>query len=65
MELKVGDKITWKSAAGQLAGIIYNISLSDNAKNETTAWLDISLGKRGIRLCGNHTNIVMMQITKL
>lgn len=65
MELKVGDSITWKSAAGQLAGIIYNISLSNNAKNETTAWIDISLGKRGIRLCGNHGNLVMMQVEKV
>jgi len=65
MELKVGDRITWKSAAGQLAGIIYNISLSNNAKNETTAWIDISLGKRGVRLCGNHGNLTMMQVAKI
>ena len=65
MDLKVGDRITWNSAAGQLAGIIYNISLSDNAKNETTAWIDISLGKRGIRLCGNHSNLKMMSVVKL
>ena len=65
MELKVGNKITWNSAAGDLAGIIYNISLSDNAKNETTAWIDVSLGTHSVRLCGNHSNLTMLQVAKI
>ena len=64
MELKVGDAITWKSAAGVLSGIIYSISLSKSADQKMTAWMDVSLGKRSVRLCGNDSYLKMMKITK-
>ncbi len=65
MELKVGNKITWKSAAGVLKGIIFNISLSDNAENKTTAWIDVSLGANSVRLCGNDNYLKMMRVEKI
>ena len=64
MELKVGDAITWKSAAGVLSGIIYNISLSKSADQKMTAWMDVAVGKRGVRLCGNDSYLKMMSVTK-
>lgn len=64
MELKVGDAITWKSAAGTLSGIIYCISLSKTADGKISPWMDVSLGKRAVRLCGNDSYIKMMKITK-
>ena len=65
MELKVGDKITWQSAAGSLTGTIFNVSISKSAANLMTAWIDISLGSYSIRLCGTDSYIKMMKITKL
>ena len=65
MELKVGDKITWKSAAGQLIGTIFNVSISNSAANLMTAWIDVSLGKYNVRLCGHHTNLVMLHVEKV
>ena len=35
MNIKNGDCITWKCAAGNLTGTVANIVLADNAKNKT------------------------------
>ena len=42
MNIKNGDCITWKCAAGNLTGTVANIVLADNAKNKTVPWLVVT-----------------------
>jgi hypothetical protein len=69
MNIKVGNKITWSSAAGQLKGDVTSIVLALNAANQTIPWMDVkeitdSAGKRlsGTRLCATDNNLKMLKV---
>lgn len=69
MELDVGTRITWQSAAGFCRGIIKKIVLKPAASGEITPWLIIDrfLTKddsitAGIMLCGSHSNLKIMKV---
>ena len=69
MKIKIGDKVTWSSAAGQLVGSVTNIVLDLNAANETIPWMDIkdiqdNTGKRhsGVRMCASDSYLKQMKI---
>ena len=67
MKLAINDRISWKSAAGNLTGKIYNIELSENGKNETVAWLDVAIDNRksSTRLCAIDMNLTMLSVEKI
>ena len=70
MKLNINDKVEWFSAAGHLTGLIKDVVLSENARYETVAWIDIeAINKFGrpymTRLCATHSNLVMMQVSKI
>ena len=69
MNIKTGDCITWKCAAGNLTGTVANIVLADNAENKTVPWLVVTSivdfhGKKvgNTRLCGTDINLAMLQV---
>jgi len=64
MKLKIGDKISWVSAAGNLTGTIYNIVLDLNAAQKTIPWIDIKIQDRlnGVRLCATDSYLKMMRV---
>ena len=69
MNIKIGDRITWSSAAGQLTGDVTNIVLALNAAGTTSPWMDVKEvrdqnGKRlsGTRLCANDGYLKMMKV---
>ncbi len=70
MKLNINDKVEWFSAAGLLNGSIKNVVLSENAQYETVPWIDIEvINKFGrpysVRLCATHSNLIMMQVSKI
>lgn len=67
MKLKIGDKISWVSAAGKLTGTIYNIVLDLNAAEKTIPWIDIKIENRynGVRLCATDSHLKMMRVQPL
>ena len=69
MNIKIGTKVTWSSAAGQLKGNVDNIVLGLNGAGQTVAWMDIkditdSKGTRlsGARLCASDGNLKMLKV---
>jgi hypothetical protein len=63
MNLKIGSKISWVSAAGKLTGEIYNIVLDLNAAGQTIPWIDIKItGKNGIRMCASDDYLKQMKV---
>ena len=63
MNLKIGSKITWVSAAGKLTGEIYNIVLDLNAAGQTIPWIDIKVnGRNGVRLCATDDYLKQMKV---
>ena len=63
MNLKIGSKISWVSAAGKLTGEISNISLDLNAAGQTIPWIDIKVnGKNGVRLCATDDYLKQMKV---
>ena len=65
MNLRIGDRITWSSAAGHLDGTIVNIVLSENGKNETVPWIDIRTSRTTVRLCATESNLIAMRVDKI
>ena len=70
MNLNINDAISWTSAAGNLEGVITNISLNLNAANQTVPWIDILVGQiaghdYSVRLCATHQNLKAMRVTKV
>jgi hypothetical protein len=67
MKLKIGDKISWISAAGNLTGTISNIVLDLNAAQKTIPWIDIKIQDRlnGVRLCATDSYLKMMRVQPL
>ena len=63
MKIKIGDKVTWSSAAGNLKGQVSNIVLDLNAANETIPWMDIKIeGHSGVRMCASNGYLKMMKV---
>jgi len=64
MKLNIGNRITWRSAAGQLVGDIVNIVLSENGNNETVAWLDVKVADlyNTVRICAVEMNLKMLSV---
>ena len=63
MNLKIGSKITWVSAAGKLTGEISNIVLDLNAAGQTIPWIDIKVnGRNVIRLCATDEYLKQMKV---
>jgi hypothetical protein len=63
MNLKIGSKITWVSAAGRLVGTIKNIVLAKNAADQVVAWIDVTYGdSRSVRLCGVDSNLKQLKV---
>ena len=65
MNLRIGDRVTWSSAAGHLDGTIVNIVLSENGKNETVPWIDIRTSRTTVRLCAIESNLIAMRVDKI
>ena len=65
MKLKIGDQVTWSSAAGNLEGKIANIVLSENAAGDTVPWIDIKTPRTTIRLCATDSNLKMMRVDNI
>lgn len=68
MKLKIGNTVSWESAAGSLTGTVKSIELSENAKYETVPWISIEYINKYQRtqvttLCGTHANLRMMQVS--
>jgi len=71
MNLAIGTKVRWESAAGVKFGTIKNIVLSPAANNKVTPWIDVeSLVQisdmyqlRSVRLCASDSNLKGMRVT--
>jgi hypothetical protein len=69
-QFSVNDTVSWSSAAGNLEGVITNITLSLNAANQIVPWIDITcLNDKGreytVRLCATHQNLNAMRVAKV
>ena len=70
MNLNINDTVSWSSAAGDLEGVITNITLNLNAANQVVPWIDVKVDEVNghvisVRLCATHSNLKMMHVTKL
>ena len=69
MELEVGTRVTWRSAAGNCRGVITKIMLKPAASGKIAPWIlvdrfitkDDSV-KSSVMLCGSDSNLKMMQV---
>jgi hypothetical protein len=69
-QFSVNDTVSWSSAAGNLEGVITNITLSLNAANQIVPWIDIKVDEVNghdvsIRLCATHQNLNAMRVAKV
>ena len=69
MNLAIGTKVCWESAAGVKRGTIKNIILAPTANDKVTPWIDIDcyITKDGsvtnsVRLCASDSNLKGMRV---
>ena len=68
MNLTIGTRVRWESAAGVQRGTIKNIVLAPAANDKITPWIDIRVdghnlvGGNSVRLCASDSNLKMMQV---
>ena len=69
MNLAIGTKVRWESAAGVKRGTIKNIILAPTANDKVTPWIDIDcyITKDGsvtnsVRLCASDSNLKGMRV---
>ena len=70
MNLAIGTKVRWESAAGVKRGTISNIVLSPNANGVITPWMDVEVLEqisdmyqlRSVRLCASAPSLMMFQV---
>jgi hypothetical protein len=70
MNLAIGTKVRWESAAGVKFGTIKNIVLGPAANDKVTPWIDVeSLVQisdmyqlRSVRLCASDSNLKGMRV---
>lgn len=75
MNLEIGSKIRWESAAGVKRGIIKNIVLRPAANHEITPWIDVELNHGPVakhhvpnymvRICASDDYLKMMSVTEV
>jgi len=73
MNLSIGTRVRWESAAGVMRGTIKNIVLSPASNGNMTPWIDIEVDSNTvvaqflispvIRLCANDDDLKMMRVT--
>ena len=61
MELRIGDTISWVSAAGTLVGKISNVFLALSAADKMTPWITVS----GVTFCASDAYLKMLKVTKV
>lgn len=70
MNLAIGTKVRWESAAGVKRGTIKNIVLGPAANDKVTPWIDVEClvqisdmyQLRSVRLCASDSNLKMMRV---
>jgi hypothetical protein len=72
MNLEIGSRVRWESAAGVKRGTIKNIFLAPASNGVITPWIDIELehGRVAnhhlrnyiVTLCASASNLMMMQV---
>jgi hypothetical protein len=68
MNLAIGTRVRWESAAGVLRGTIKNIVLAPAANGVITPWMDIDVegnnlvGGNSTRLCASAPSLMMFQV---
>ena len=70
MNLNINNTVSWSCAAGDLEGVITNITLNLNAANQVVPWIDVKVDEVNghvisVRLCATHQNLKAMRVTKL
>ena len=61
MELRIGDTISWVSAAGDLVGKISNVYIALSAADKMTPWITVS----GVTFCASDAYLKMLKVTKV
>ena len=70
MNLAIGTRVRWESAAGVKRGTIKNIVLAPAANNKVTPWIDVEYlvqisdmyQLRSVRLCASDSNLKGMRV---
>lgn len=70
MNLAIGTKVRWESAAGVKRGTIKNIVLAPAANDKVTPWIDVEYlvqisdmyQLRSVRLCASDSNLKGMHV---
>lgn len=62
MKLQINNNVTWSSAAGQLSGVITNITLDLNAAGNVVPWMYIATENTTVRLCATDSYLKMMKV---
>lgn len=68
MQLAIGTKIRWVSAAGVKRGTIKNIVLAPAANDKVTPWIDVEClvqfldTVQSVRLCATDSNLKGMRV---
>jgi hypothetical protein len=78
MNLSIGTRVRWESAAGVKRGTIKNIVLAPAADKSITPWIDVQLDATMvrevapchlqnymIRLCASDSNLKMMRVSEV
>ena len=73
MQLSIGTRVRWESAAGVMRGTIKNIVISPAANDMMTPWIDIEVDSNTVvaqflispvvRLCANDDDLRMMNVS--
>jgi len=70
MNLAIGTRVRWESAAGVKRGTIKNIVLAPAANDKITPWIDVEFlvqisdmyQLRSVRLCASDSNLKGMRV---
>ena len=70
MNLAIGTRVRWESAAGVKRGTIKNIVLAPAANDKVTPWIDVEYlvqisdmyQLRSVRLCASDSNLKGMRV---
>jgi hypothetical protein len=65
MNLQLGDRIKWSSAAGLVAGNIVKIYVAKDSRQEYIPYVDIQTGFNIVTLGANTGWIKMMKVVKI
>ena len=59
---RIGNNVTWDSAAGVLSGEIVDIVLGLNGAGDIVPWMNIKTDRTTICLCATDLNLRMMKV---